>query len=89
MREQGPVNKQYRVEFVRGLVGALQGESQGQALERALPALNADGYKVAFMIRDEWNIFKKVLFTYIFALFTLGLYYRAENWLIIGERVEQ
>ena len=83
-------NIQRRVEFVRGLVGALQGESQGAALERALPALNQEGYRVVFMVKDEWNVFKKLLFTYtyIFAFITLGLYYRSENWLIIGERME-
>ena len=80
-----PHNIQRRVEFVRGLVGALQGESQGAAMERELPKLNREGYRVVFMVRDEWNVFKKLLLTYIFAFITLGLYYRSENWLIIGE----
>ena len=83
-----PHNIQRRVEFVRGLVGALQGESQGAAMERELPKLNQEGYRVVFMVKDEWNVFKKVLFTYIFALITFGLYYRSENWLIIGELME-
>jgi hypothetical protein len=83
-----PVNIQQRVEFTRGLIGALEGESQGRALERVLPELNSRGYRVVFMVKDEWNFLKKFLFTWVFAIITLGLYYRAENWLIIAELIE-
>ena len=38
-----------------------QGESQGRALERVLPILNRDGYRVAFIVPDKFSFFKKVL----------------------------
>ena len=86
MNTPKPVNVQYRVEVNGGLIAAFQGESQGKALERALPELNADGYRVVFMIQDQWNMFKRLLFLLVLVC-TLGLYTKVPNWLIIGERV--
>jgi len=82
-----PVNIQHRVEITGGLIAAFQGESQGKALERALPELNEQGYRVVFMVKDEWNIFRKLLFLLILVC-TVGLWTKVPNWLIIGERIE-
>jgi len=70
-----------------GLIAAFQGESQGKALERALPELNAQGYRVAFMVKDEWNVFRRLLFLLILVC-TLFLWTKTPNWLIIGERID-
>ena len=88
MNSPKPINIQHRVTVRGGLIPALQGESQGKAFERALPVLNDQGYRVVFMVKDQWNPFKWFVLTLLLATVTLGLYYKTPNWLIIGERVQ-
>ena len=80
------MNVQLRVESRAGLIAALQGESQGKALERALPKLNSQGYRVVFMVKDRWSFFRVVLFALV-AICTLGLWTKVPDWVIVGERV--
>ena len=87
MNEPKPINIQHRVTVRGGLIPALMGESQGAAFERALPDLNDQGYRVVFMVKDQWNLFKWFFLTLLLGAVTLGLYYKTPNWLIIGERV--
>lgn len=87
MESTRPLNVTRRVEMTGGLLGALSGESQGKALERVLPELNAEGYRVVFVLKDQWNIFKKLFFLLVLIV-TLGIYGKVENILIVGERVE-
>ena len=82
-----PLNVQRRVDRIGGWVGTLRGESQGAALERVLPGLNADGYRVAFVIPDKFS-FGKTLLTILVAVCTLGIYWRGQGVLVIGERVD-
>lgn len=56
-------------------------------MERALPDLNADGYKVAFIIPDKFS-FAKMIWAGIVAVCTLGFYWPTASVLIIGERVD-
>ena len=83
---QKPVNIQYRVSTKAGWIAWFSGESQGRALERALPELNQMGYRVAFIVPDKWNPFKVLLNALLF-LVTLGFYAQSQNLLIIGERI--
>ena len=87
MESTRPLNVTRRVEMTGGLLGALSGESQGKALERVLPELNAEGYRVVFVLKDQWNVFKKLFFSLVLIV-TLGIYGKVENMLIVGERVE-
>lgn len=82
-----PLNVQRRVDHIGGWVGTFRGESQGAALERVLPGLNADGYRVAFVIPDKFS-FGKTLLTILVAVCTLGIYWRGQGVLVIGERVD-
>ncbi len=84
---QKSVNIQHRVESRAGWIAWFSGESQGRALERALPELNAMGYKVAFVVPDRWNPFKFLLNSLLFIV-TLGFYAKSQNLLIIGERID-
>lgn len=78
-------NTTRRVSYRGGLIGLFSGESQGKALERELVQLNADGYRVVFIINDRWNFFARLFWALIFIL-TVFLYSKQPNLLIIGER---
>lgn len=82
-----PINVQRRAQARGGWLGLIRGESQGAAVERALPGLNADGYRVAFLIPDEFSIAKKI-WAGLIAICTLGFYWPTASVLIIGERVD-
>lgn len=73
-----------RVAMRGGWIGLLSGESQGKALERVIPAMNAEGYRVAFIIKDQFSWARRVLNLVIFAI-TLGFVGFVENLLIVGE----
>lgn len=85
--ESRPLNIQRRASGRAGWLAMLSGESQGRAVQRILPEMNAEGYKVAFIIEDNPSILWKV-FNLVLAVCTLGFYWRASGVLIIGERVE-
>ena len=80
------INITRRVSLKGGLIGLFSGESQGKAMERVVQQLNADGYRVTFVIRDQWNFFKRVQ-AFLLMLVTLGLMGLTQNVLVIGERV--
>ena len=82
-----PLNIQTRVASRGGWLAVFQGESQGRALERVLPELERDGYRVAFIIPDSFSFGKRLL-NFLRALVTLGFSYEVQGWLIIGERVD-
>ena len=83
-----PLNVQMRVASRGGWLVIFQGESQGRALERVLPELEHDGYRVAFIVPDSFSLGKKLL-NLLLAIVTLGFYYQVEGLLIIGERVDR
>ena len=83
-----PLNVQTRVASRGGWLAIFQGESQGRALERVLPELEQDGYRVAFIIPDSFSLGKKLL-NLLLAVVTLGFFYQVEGLLIIGERVDR
>jgi hypothetical protein len=82
------MNTTRRVSFRGGWIGLFSGESQGKALERELTRLNADGYKVAFVVDDRWSIFARAFWLLVF-IFTLGIVGKSPNLLIVGERMDQ
>ena len=63
------------------------GESLGRSLERVLPELNDDGYRVSFVLPDQPSI-GWILLNILIAFCTLGFYWRRAGVLIIGERVD-
>ena len=69
-----------------GWLALFGGESQGKALRRAIRDLNADGYRVAFIVPDSYSFFGRV-FNVLLLIITFGFYSRSENLLIVGERV--
>lgn len=69
-----------------GWIGWLSGESQGKALERVVPEMNAAGYRVVFVLADQWNPFKR-LFALVLLICTLGFWTITPNLLVIGEKV--
>ncbi len=79
------INVTRRVGYRSGLLGALQGESQGKALDREVEMLNRDGYRVVFVVEDRWNLFLRLLWI-IITIVTLGFISKSPNLLIIGER---
>ncbi len=79
-------NIQLRVAGRGGWISMFQGESQGRALERMLPMLNRDGYRVAFIVPDKFNFLKKVL-NILILIMTLGFYSQTEGLIIIGEKI--
>ena len=56
-----PLNVQIRVASQGGWLAIFRGESQGSALERVLPELERDGYRVAFIVPDSFSLGKKLL----------------------------
>ena len=86
MRDK-PVNIQQRVSGRGGWIAMLQGESQGRALERVIPTMNASGYRVAFIIPDQWSFARKMLNLLVF-FGTAGFFAHTEGVLIIGERMD-
>lgn len=81
-----PNNCTRRVAMKGGWIGLFSGESQGKALDRVIPQLNADGYRVAFVVQDKFSLARKVLNVFVFAI-TLGFVGFVENLIIIGEQV--
>ncbi len=81
------INTTRRVVYQGGLLGAFRGESQGRALEREVVALNADGYRVTFIVPDRWNSFYRLLWLGV-TILTAGFIARSPNLLIIGEQVQ-
>ncbi len=82
-----PLNVQIRVASQGGWLAIFRGESQGSALERVLPELERDGYRVAFIVPDSFSLGKKLL-NFLRALVTLGFSYEVQGLLIIGERID-
>lgn len=74
-----------RVSMRGGWLGLLSGESQGKALERVIPAMNAEGYRVVFIVPDKFSLAKRVLAVLVLVV-TLGFVGITENVLIIGEK---
>ena len=79
-----PINIYHRVSTRVGWIALFGGESQGKALERILPELNAQNYRVAFIIPDQLSTFGRI-FNPLLLIITLGFYGRSQNLLIIGE----
>lgn len=73
-----------RVSMRGGWLGLLSGESQGKALERVIPQMNAEGYRVAFIVPDKFSLAKKML-AFVVLVCTLGFIGLVENLIIIGE----
>ncbi len=82
-----PYNKQIRVSGRGGWFAALSKESQGKALDRVLPDLNKDGFRVALIIPDRVSGSARFWY-FVIGCLTLGCYYPTEGLLIIGERVD-
>ncbi len=82
-----PLNIQWRVESRGGWLAIFQGESLGRALERTLPQLEQESYRVQFVLPDSWSLGKKLL-NLLQAVVTLGFKYQVQGLLIIGERVD-
>lgn len=79
-------NITWRVEYHSGIIGALSGESQGRALERAISDLNSNGYRVVFVTQDQWNVFRRIA-VLLLTMVSLGFWSRSPNLLIIGEPI--
>lgn len=73
-----------RVSMRGGWIGLFSGESQGKALERVIPAMNAEGYRVVFIVPDKFSLAKKFLALVVLVI-TLGFVGIVENLMIIGE----
>ncbi len=84
---QRRVHKQIRVTFRGGWYHALKGESQGRALERVLAELDEGGWRISFIVKDRFNLARRLLH-YMIALFTGLAIYHPENLLVIAERFE-
>ena len=76
-----------RVSLRGGLIGIFSGESQGKAIDRVLPEFNAQGYKVTFVVKDEWS-FVTSFFLNVLSALTLFIWGARPSLLIIGERAE-
>ena len=85
--ENKPMNIQRRVSGRGGWIGLFTGESQGRALERILPDMNADGYRVAFIIPDKWSFARHIL-NIIVLVGTAGFFAHTEGLVIVGERID-
>ena len=79
-------NIQRRVNIRGGWIGLFSGESMGSAIERILRRLNEDGYRVTFMVRDEWSFFRHVL-NVIVTIGTVGILSHQQGYVIIGEKI--
>lgn len=82
-----PLNIVRRVSMRGGWIGLLSGESQGKALDRVIPQMNSEGYKVRFVVPDQWSLAKRFLAIVVLVV-TLGIVGLNQNLLIIGERVD-
>ena len=79
------INRTWRVKFRGGWLGLFTGESQGKAMERVLPEMNQQGYRVVFIVSDKFSLVKKFL-VLLLAVVTLGFVVLVENLLIVGEQ---
>ena len=80
------VNTQRRASGRGGWIALFSGESRGHAVERAISDINAEGYRVVFIVEDRPNLFWTLL-NLLLAIVTLGFYWRTADLLIIGERL--
>ena len=85
---QRPINIQRRVSGRGGWLAALLGESHGRAFERVIPDLNAEGYRVVFVVMEDQFSMPYKLLQLMVAVLTAFAYWRTPGWLIIGERVD-
>ena len=84
---QRPINVQRRVSGRGGWLPAFSGESHGRAFDRVIPELNSEGYRVLFIVEDQFSLPYRLLQNVI-AVVTLFAYWRSPGWLIVGERVD-
>ncbi len=77
-------NVQQRASLRGGWFGFLSGESMGKSVERAIIDLNRRGYRVAFMIPDQWSLVRRIL-NILLTIVTLGFVSHSPGILIIGE----
>lgn len=82
------MNTTQRVSVRGGWIGLFSGESQGKAIERGLTRLNADGYRLVFIIEDQWSFFA-TFFATLLAIITVGIWVKKPNVLLVGERIDQ
>ncbi len=78
-------NVQRRITIRGGLIGLLEGDSLSSATGRAIYGLNNEGYRVAFLIQDQWNL-ARVLLNTLVTVVTLGVVSSQPGLLIVGER---
>ena len=71
MQPSQPMNVQRRATSIAGWIGLFRGESLGSAVERTIMELNADGYRVVFMVPDRWSV-ARVLLNILITVVTLG-----------------
>jgi hypothetical protein len=78
-------NVQQRASVRGGWIGIMTGESMGSALERTTNELNARGYRVAFIVPDQWSLARRVLNVLLFTV-TAGFIAHSPGVLVVGER---
>lgn len=74
----------FPVKYKRGWPGLFSGENQEKALRRALTDINAQGWRVASTVQDQWSFWRR-LGSVLLAIITLGFVVRAPNVLLITE----
>ncbi len=82
----GRLNEVRTVTYRGGWPGLFGGENQQKALERALPEINGDGFRVVAVVRDRWSIWKRIGVVLLLVV-TLGFVGRVPNVLLITEPI--
>jgi hypothetical protein len=81
-------NQLHHVKYRGGWIGLFAGENQTKALQRAFPQLNASGLRVAAVVQDRWNIWKRIG-AFLLLIVTLGFVGRVPNVLLITEPMDR
>jgi hypothetical protein len=79
-----PLNELRAVTYRGGWIGLFAGESQLKALQRALPQINAAGYRVVAAVEDRWSFWKR-LGVVLLLIVTLGFVGKVPNVLLVTE----
>ena len=88
MAHKRPINICNRAVVRVGWFALLAGESRAKSITRTTHRVNAEGYRVSFIVADQLSLFG-LLWNLIILILTLGFYSRSQGLLIIGERVDE
>lgn len=82
-----PHNSVMQAKVRKGLFGLISGEDMTSVVTREITAMNNDGYRLVFIMEDEFSAYRKAGSRILWIL-TLGIWRYDPGLLLIGERID-